>query len=512
MRTRHQTPGAKAGTKPILTDCVGARGQADLIDYQGSRGDDFNFLLVYVDHFSKFAFAEPLQNKRRETVLYALARIFSFIGPPAILQTDNGREFSRAAASSSSSSSSDGGDDIVAADGGMTLEFPDIAEAGEGVDFPKMWPGTKQVRGRARHSESNGGVERVNRELRKLISTAQAQYNIAWRDAVFRALWTYNTVRHHRQNNTPFKIILGHDPVRDMAGCVELIHSQAANNDNNDENDNGGDNNANGNDNENEIEDGGGANENDGGDGEDDNLNLNDGGDGDGNDNGNDNPLHPNKRKRGGNDDDEANGPALSPNRGSIREQVRVRQGKNATAMRARVSRGLPALSQGDVVNLNVPQLDATLSQGSTLTCAVVEVSSGGDQVRLVCAAGTLTGMYFTMYMSRAPGESTLALCGLKAVYDQFLAGGHGLRTLTLRAAFHDAGIDTMRISCGCRGPCKGRRCKCVSSPARRTQTYTAHTNHTHTHTQPAQGREVLQQQVPWGKPRQLRKPRGIEE
>ena len=64
-----------------------------------------------------------------------------------ILQSDNGREFSGAAMNSRQLRLSDQDiDDIIS-------------------EIKKLWPECRMVRGSPRHSQSNGGVERLNRTV-----------------------------------------------------------------------------------------------------------------------------------------------------------------------------------------------------------------------------------------------------------------------------------------------------------------------------------------------------------
>ena len=46
-----------------------------------------------VDHFSKFADSKIITNKTKETVLSAIKEIFSNMGFPKMLQSDNDTEF-----------------------------------------------------------------------------------------------------------------------------------------------------------------------------------------------------------------------------------------------------------------------------------------------------------------------------------------------------------------------------------------------------------------------------------
>ena len=86
-----------AGHQPILTSGFGSRGQVDLIDLQANADGEFKFLLNYQDHGIKLYDNRALTSKRGAAIAFALLDIFTFIGAPAILQADNGREFSGAA-------------------------------------------------------------------------------------------------------------------------------------------------------------------------------------------------------------------------------------------------------------------------------------------------------------------------------------------------------------------------------------------------------------------------------
>ena len=61
---------------------------------------DFRFLLNYLDHGVRFLFSIPLKRKQASCVAIALLEIFTVIGPPMILQSDNGKEFIGAAVTS----------------------------------------------------------------------------------------------------------------------------------------------------------------------------------------------------------------------------------------------------------------------------------------------------------------------------------------------------------------------------------------------------------------------------
>jgi hypothetical protein len=72
--------------------------------------------------------------------------IFTKQGPPSILQTNNGGEFSGHA------------HDYVGRWMLLDNNFIDLVIK----EVKNFWPDCQMVRGSPRHSESNGGVERVN--------------------------------------------------------------------------------------------------------------------------------------------------------------------------------------------------------------------------------------------------------------------------------------------------------------------------------------------------------------
>jgi hypothetical protein len=54
-------------------------------------------LLNYIDHGVKFLFRISIPCKRASCIAVALLEIFTVVGPPMILQSDNGNEFNTAA-------------------------------------------------------------------------------------------------------------------------------------------------------------------------------------------------------------------------------------------------------------------------------------------------------------------------------------------------------------------------------------------------------------------------------
>ncbi len=137
--------------KNTITFGFGVQGQVDLIDFQSMPDGDSQFLLNYIDHGIKKLSSIPLVANQAASVALALLRIFTEQGPPSILQTDNGSKFSNSA-------NDHGSRQLLLDDEFMELVIKKVKN---------LWPECQLVWGSPRHSESNGGVERVNETVQK---------------------------------------------------------------------------------------------------------------------------------------------------------------------------------------------------------------------------------------------------------------------------------------------------------------------------------------------------------
>ena len=99
----------------------------------------YKYLWVYLDHFTKKVNLAPLKRKCAEEVTEVLLDIFCDAGPPHILHSDNGREFKN------------------------EILFSTLSE---------KCPTLKIIHGKLRHPESQGAVERANRNIKDALFTA----------------------------------------------------------------------------------------------------------------------------------------------------------------------------------------------------------------------------------------------------------------------------------------------------------------------------------------------------
>ena len=123
--------------KMITTERVGERSQIDLIDFQRTPMHGYKWILRYIDVLSGFGVIKCLQNKQSDTVGRALIEIFCSHVIPTILQSDNGSEF--------------------------------ICNC---VNYVKKFlPTIHLIKGRPRHPQSQGAVERGNGTFKQRLSS-----------------------------------------------------------------------------------------------------------------------------------------------------------------------------------------------------------------------------------------------------------------------------------------------------------------------------------------------------
>ena len=86
----------KTDMTPVVSTAPWTHVQIDLIDFHdfADVNNGCAWLLTFVCTFSKFLVAVPMKNKEAATVARHLVNdVFKILGPPRILQSDNGKEF-----------------------------------------------------------------------------------------------------------------------------------------------------------------------------------------------------------------------------------------------------------------------------------------------------------------------------------------------------------------------------------------------------------------------------------
>ncbi|KAL5463990.1 hypothetical protein EMCRGX_G032945 [Ephydatia muelleri] len=126
-----------APLEPIIASGFLTHCQIDLIDMRHMPDDSNNYIAHYMDHWSKFHIMWPLMRKSAVEVAVGLTtKVFSYLGLPKILQSDNGREFVN---------------EII-------------------KETLTLWPGQVVIiNGRPRYSQSQGLVEKEQHHLQNFL-------------------------------------------------------------------------------------------------------------------------------------------------------------------------------------------------------------------------------------------------------------------------------------------------------------------------------------------------------
>ena len=87
----------KSDLNPVKSSCVLNQVQIDLVDMSKypvpTEGTHYRYILVVLDVFSRFLFLRPITSKSSSLVASVLLQLFSDIGPPLRIQSDQGTEF-----------------------------------------------------------------------------------------------------------------------------------------------------------------------------------------------------------------------------------------------------------------------------------------------------------------------------------------------------------------------------------------------------------------------------------
>jgi len=177
--------------KPIISKEMNSRCQIDLIDMQAQPDGNYKFILVYQDHLTKFVNLRPLHHKRAEEVAYVLLDIFTTFGAPAILQSDNGREFANK-----------------------------VVE-----ELCSMWKDLKIVHGKPRHSQSQGSVERANQDVENMLGTwLQDNKTKKWSEGIKFIQFMKNRAYYHGIKSSPYEAMFGSMAKIGLNNCILPMH------------------------------------------------------------------------------------------------------------------------------------------------------------------------------------------------------------------------------------------------------------------------------------------------
>lgn len=165
--------------RPITSTDFNSRGQVDLIDFQSTPCGEYNWLMNYQDHLTKYCLLRPLKRKKAVEVAVELFKIFIDFGAPCILQSDNGREFPA---------------EVV-------------------NELTSMWPDNHIVHGRPRHPQSQGSVERCNQDVENMVRAwLDDNKSTDWVTGCRFVQWQKNFAKHRIIGRSPYTVLFGGEP------------------------------------------------------------------------------------------------------------------------------------------------------------------------------------------------------------------------------------------------------------------------------------------------------------
>lgn len=163
--------------KPPLFKELIRRCQVDIINFESHTDDDYKFILVYQDLHTKFVILRALKSKSTSEVCEHIIDIFTLLGAPSVLLSDNGREFV---------------DQIIS-------KLVDI------------WPNFKIVHGKTRRNETEEKVRSVNQDIEDML--------IAWMTDHNSSRWAYGLKFVQLLSNSEIRSDMKKSSYEAMFGC-----------------------------------------------------------------------------------------------------------------------------------------------------------------------------------------------------------------------------------------------------------------------------------------------------
>ncbi|CAG8597898.1 10397_t:CDS:1 [Dentiscutata heterogama] len=177
--TRRNFPAPIIG-KTIISKKFLQRVQIDLVSFEKYLDKEYHYIAHLRDHFSQFSWTCPLCTKEASEVSAFLFSVFTVFGPPCILQSDNGREF--------------------------TVQVI--------YELVSLWKGVHIINGCPRHPQSQGLVENANKTLKNALSTwMEDNQQRDWSVGLPIVTYAMN-IRHSRPTKyTPYELVFGQHPL-----------------------------------------------------------------------------------------------------------------------------------------------------------------------------------------------------------------------------------------------------------------------------------------------------------
>ena len=179
----------KPNKAPLVSMPIGKPWQMVAVDVLevpvSTKGN--RYLLVIQDYFTKWADAIPLKNQTAATITEKLVQVFSVMGLPSILHSDQGRNFE------------------------STLLQQTLDAFGTGKSHTTAY-----------HPEGDGMVERFNRSLLQMLRT-YVDNEADWEQHLPLVLYAYRTSVHSSTGIEPYVLMFGRQPLTAITGLEPVV-------------------------------------------------------------------------------------------------------------------------------------------------------------------------------------------------------------------------------------------------------------------------------------------------